>query len=80
MRQYLGFREKILLLVYYCFRLAFQVFKVHGLAMPSSTPSSTRPFVQKPEHSQSFDVSFLSGQLDHLFLITVDVSEASELP
>ena len=76
MRQYLGFHEKILLLIYYCFHLAFQVFKVRGLAMPSST----RPSVQKPEHSQSFDVSFLSGQLDHPFLITVDVSEASELP
>ena len=76
MRQYLGFREKILLLIYYCFHLAFQVFKVRGLAMPSST----RPSVQKPEHSQSFDVSLLSGQLHQFSLITVDVSEASELP
>ncbi|KAK0514934.1 hypothetical protein JMJ35_002313 [Cladonia borealis] len=51
MRQYLTFHEKILLLVYYCFRLAFQIFKVRGLTMPSST----RPSVQKPEPSQSFD-------------------------
>ncbi len=76
MRQYLSSPEKILLLIYYCFRLAFQFFKVRGLAMPSST----RPSVQKPEHSQSFDVSFLSEQLDNVFLITLDVPEASELP
>ena len=56
MRQYLTFREKILLVFYYCFRLVFQILNVGGLAMPSST----RPSVQKPEASQSFDVSFLS--------------------
>ena len=56
MRQYLTFREKILLVVYYCFRLLLQVLNVGGLIMPSSTRSS----VQKPEPSQSFDVSFPS--------------------
>ena len=55
MREYLRLPEKILLIVYYIFHLVYQTFKVRRFAMPSYM----RPSLQKPEHSQAFDVSFL---------------------
>lgn len=76
MREYLRLPEKILLIVYYIFHLIFQTFKVRRFAMPSYM----RPSVQKPEHSQAFDVNFLFQQLKYHFLMTVRDSEALGLP
>ena len=61
MTDYLRLPEKILLIFFYIFRLVFQVFNVLRLAMPPYTRRS----VQKLEHSQAFDVRFLSLQLNH---------------
>lgn len=50
MKQYLTFREKVLLLLYYCIRLAFQLLPARKHAFPQVVQSSEQP--------QAYSVSF----------------------